>query len=197
MIVSKKKTLLSLAVAGLLSSPLQAASVSGAMDLSVTMPEILVLYHFDSVQIDLTDANNQAVSEGAAANVTIATSAAPATGALSIDGTTPTLPAQETVTVTLTDAWAIRSISSADVEVSGSIENATLTHTTAATSTIGVSNLSLEAGGSTGAAVTLAPQWAVQKGNISFDLSLATASHAGTYTSGGTTDTFLLTLTGN
>lgn len=208
MIAHKKHALLSLAIAGLLSSPLQAASISGSMDLTVTMPEILVLYHFDSVQIDLSDANTSTaandsdpfeISEGAASAVS-GTMGTPVTAALSITGTDTHAGAQ-TVNVTLTDAWAVRSISSGDVTVAGSIQTDELTHATEATSTIGVSNMTLTSGGASGTSVDLAPQWALQKGGISFELDLSSASHAGTYQSAATatdaTDTFLLTLTGN
>lgn len=209
MIMSKKKALLSLAVAGLVSAQAQAASVSGSMDLKVTMPEILVLYHFDEVQIDLSDSHTitaandsdpHEISETAAAPIT-GTMGTPVTGALNIQGADTHGTAQQSVDVTLTDAWAIRSISSADVTVAGSIQTATLTHTTTNTSTIGVSDLALTSGTNSGASVSLAPQWALQKGDISFKLNLSNATHAGLYQSAATpadgTDTFLLTLTGN
>ena len=202
---SKKKALFALAATSLLSTQIQAASVSGSMDLKVTMPEILVLYHFDEVQIDLTDAHtptaandsdDHEISETFAGTVTGAMGT-PITQALSITGADTHAGETGTLAVTLTDAWAVRSISSADVTVTGSIQTNDLTH--AAGSTIGVSAMELTSGGSTGTSVDLAPQWALQTGDISFELDLSSASHAGLYETAGTdaTDTFLLTLTGN
>jgi len=202
MIAFKKKALLSLAAAGLVSTQVHAASVSGSMDLTVTMPEILVLYHFDEVDIDLSGAGTQeAVSEGDKV-VTSTTTVSPITGALSIQGTTSaagtTVGTSDTVRVDLSNAWAIRSISSGTVEVAGSIENNTLEHATEAGSEITVSNLSLTSGALTGASLDLDPQWALQSGDISFELDLSAASHAGDYAGAAAgSDTFLLTLTGN
>lgn len=207
MITSKKKALLSLAAAGLIGTQVQAASVSGSLDLKVTMPEILVLYHFNEVQIILdeehspTAANDTDAHEVGEGNVTITgTMGAPLTAALSIPGA-DTHSTNQTLSVTLNDAWAVRSVSSANVTVAGSIQTATLTHSTENGSTIGVSAMSLSSGNSSGASVSLAPQWAVQKGSISFELDLSSAAHSGSYASAATTangtDTFLLTLTGN
>lgn len=206
--VDKKKALLSLALAGILSAPAQAASVSGSMDLKVTMPEILVLYHIDEVQIDLqeahtataaNDSDDHEISETFGGTIT-GTMGTPVTGALGITGT-DTHTANHTVNVTLTDAWAVRSISSDDVTVAGSIQTATLTHDTVGASTIGVSGMTIASGAASGASVDLAPQWGLQKGSISFTLDLTSATHAGLYQSADpqadATDTFLLTLTGN
>lgn len=208
MIAFKKKALLSLAIAGLVSTQVQAASVSGSMDLKVTMPEILVLYHFDEVQIDLSeahaataanDSDDHEISETLAAPIT-GTMGSPVTAALSIAGADTHAATNQTVNVTLTDAWAVRSISSANVTVAGSIQTSTLTHATVGTSSIGVSGMTLSSGGTTAGSLSLAPQWAVQKGDISFALDLTTATHAGLYQSAAApaagTDTFLLTLTG-
>jgi len=207
--ISKKKTLLSLALAGLVSTQVQAASVSGSMDLKVTMPEILVLYHFDEVQIDLTsagvstaanDSDPYEVSEGAASTVT-GPMGTPITAALAIEGEGTYATASQTLDVVLESAWAVRSISSADVTVSGSVQTGTLTHATESGSSIAVTNMTLTAGSATGTSVDLAPQWALQTGSINFQLNLEDAEHAGLYQSAATaaenTDTFLLTLTGN
>ena len=207
MIAFKKKALLSLAIAGLVSTQVQAASVSGSVDLKVTMPEILVLYHVDEVQINLSDAHTATaandsdeheISETAAGAIT-GTMGTPVTGALGITGTDAHAATNQTITVSLTDVWAVRSISSADVNVAGSINTATLTH--AEGSTIGVSAMELTSGANTGDNLDLAPQWGLQKGGINFELDLSSASHAGVYQSAATTadltDTFLLTLTGN
>lgn len=208
MIAFKNKALLSLAIAGLVSTQVQAASISGSMDLKVTMPEVLVLYHFDEVQIDLADAHtvtaandndDHEISEGDA-GVVNGTMGTPVTAALGIVGTDSHATTNQTVNVTLSDAWAIRTIASGNVTVTGSIQTTTLTHDTVGTSTIGVSAMTLTSGGTTAATVSLAPQWALQTGDISFELDLTTATHAGLYQSAATaspgTDTFLLTLTG-
>jgi len=211
MIKTFQKPLLAAAVTALTLSSAHAGSISGSMDLKVNMPEILVLYHFDEVEINLeaatvstpaNDSDNYEISEGNAGTVT-GPMGAPLTGALNIDGSGgPTDgAANQTLEVTLTDAWAIRSVSTGDVTVSGSIQTGTLTHTDDASATIGVGAMELAANGTSGASVTLAPQWGLQKGDISFELDLSSANKAGSYVSAAAaddgTDTFLLTLTGN
>ncbi len=202
-----KAALLSLAAAGLLSTPVQAASVSGSVDLKVNMPEILVLYHVDEIEINLADAQaataatDHVVSETTAAIT--GTMGAPISAALTIAGTDAAHSSTtNNINVSLTDAWAVRSLSSDDVVISGVINTDTLQHETDTDSEIGVSNLTLTSGAATPAtSLALAPQWDLQKGGISFTLDLSAADHAGAYTSAATpadaTDTFLLTLTGN
>lgn len=193
MIAFKKKALLSLAIAGLVSTQAQAA-VTGSMDLSVTMPEILVLYHFDKVTLDLTAAAaEQVVSEGDKV-VTGTATITPVTGALSIQGAT-TVGTTSNVAVTLNNAWAVRSISANTVKVAGSIESTELTGANG--SVIGVTGMNLTSGTESGADVDLSSQWAVQTGNIEFELDLSNATEAGVYDNNGTSDTFLLTLSGN
>ncbi len=193
MIATKyKAALLSLAAAGLLSTSVQAASVNGETKLTVNMPEILVLYHFDEIEIDLTGPAATAVPQTAALSVTAAlgTNISTEADTLGASGAVNPLTSSNNMTVNIEGAWAVRSLSSANVSITGSIQNGTLAHESGTVGQeITVSGLTLSTN-------SVAPGWSLATGDMTFSLDLSGATAAGAYTTAGT-DTFLLTLTGN
>ena len=190
-----------------------AASVSGSTDFRVTLPEILVLYHWDDAHLKLTNEVNYVTGDAATRELTaaIGQSSYEIPGAAVKTDANSQRAGNDTVNVTLKDAWAVRSLSSAPVTLKVETKNPTLTNITNTASTIAVSaaklksqNKTLEGAG--GNQVKIPSGWTPVLGDIDFSINLTQANHSGEYTShgsagaaqpGATTDTFLLTLSGN
>lgn len=208
--------LLTLTTAMALSGVASAASVSGSTNFKVTVPEILVLYHWDEAHLTLqsattTAANDSDSHEISDATVRTGTANLSTASPYSITGDVATTDSYSTlggnVSVVLKNAWAVRSISSGNVslaltEQSGSY---TLKNVADSTATIAITDAKLKHGtDASNATLSLAPGWAPKMGNIEFKMNLSGVTKSGTYTSNGaasptdeTDDTFLLTLTGN
>lgn len=209
-----------LAVSGLVlsvASMASAASVSGSTDFRVTLPEILVLYHWDDAHLILQDiattSGNDSdagreISDVTSRTLTDTLGKSPyeivGTGAVNTDVPTNAL---NKVNVTLKNSWAVRSLSSGDVTLALTNPNAVLTNV-GGTSTITTSKATLVGGaGTDGISKSIPSGWAAVTGDINFDLDLTTANAPGEYNTWGTagaapdannaTDVFLLTLTGN
>lgn len=201
-----------LAVTGLALSlsSFASAAISGSTDFRVTLPEILVLYHWDDAKLDLTDAgsviNDDVTRNGSAA---VTGSSFTITGDVTTTGGNATA-YPTTLDVTLQNAWAVRSLSSGNVSLDLGIQDNTLTNTTANSSEIIVQSATLKTGsavsGNGSPTVILASGFAPVLGDIDFQLDLTNANAPGEYNTRGTagpaapsnngTDTFLLTLTG-
>lgn len=205
----------------LASSYASAASISGSTDFRVNIPEILVLYHWDDAYLTLNDVATTATNDSDAREISDATTRT-ATGTLGAspytltgDVSTTTLatsPLNTTVGVTLQNSWAVRSISTAPVTLALTNPNTTLKNVADNTATITTSGAVLQssAAGATGtgtASMKLPQGWAPVMGDIKFNLDLSNATKPGEYNTRGaagaastsqeSTDTFLLTLTGN
>lgn len=176
-----------------------AASVSGSTNFRVTMPEVLVLYHWDDAHLTLT-ADNGTIS---GVNVTDSTALTSTTKTMS-DATFTSAAApfvkSDSIDITLENAWAVRSISSGSVNLALTNPNATLKNVNdnTVTMTTSAAVLTTTATGATNsgtATVGLPSKWTPTLGNIEFTLDLSQATKAGDYASAN--DTFLLTLTGN
>lgn len=222
--ISAMQKLTKLAVvsfATLASSFASAASISGSTDFRVNIPEILVLYHWDDAYLTLNDVATTSANDSDPREISDATTRS-ATGVLgsspyTITGdvstaTLATSPLNAPVDVTLQNSWAVRSISSAPVKLALTNPNTTLKNVTDAAATITTSSAVLQSAavGATGtgtAAMTLPAGWTPVMGDIKFKLDLSNATKPGEYNTRGTagaattaqesTDTFLLTLTGN
>lgn len=195
-----------------------AAAVSGTTDFRVTLPEILVLYHWDDAHLILentNNANNSAINDGSTREVALPFAAATHELNTDVITTSATKLDAGTIAVKLKNAWAVRSLSSGTVELKLENPKPTLYSVTAGnkptTSTIVIGSPTLHAaatsidGTSTGVAtLNVKLGWAPVMGDIDFTLDLKNANHAGEYNTRGqagknTTsedDTFLLTLTG-
>ncbi|AWT48542.1 hypothetical protein DLE54_02650 [Psychrobacter sp. YP14] len=199
-----------------IASVASAASISGSTDFRVTLPEILVLYHWDDAHLKLTNTDNFVVGDEPTRELV----APIGSSSYSIIGDKVNATSahtqrhgNNTINVTLKDAWAVRSLSSAPVALKVETKNPTLTNvsTPASGSTIAVSAATLKSTNQVltnenTAEVKIPSGWTPVLGDIDFNLNLANANHSGEYTSHGatgraaaaaTTDTFLLTLTGN
>lgn len=200
-----------------LASFASAASVSGTTDFRVTLPEILVLYHWDDAHLILqNNDDNSAVNDGSTRDVTLPFAAT--THELNTDvlTTSTTNLDADLVTVKLKNAWAVRSLSSGTVELK--LENPKSTLYSAALGdqsgnsiiTIGSPTLntvatSVEGVNTNTSTLNIKSGWQPVMGDIDFTLDLTKANHAGEYNTRGkagknTTsadDTFVLTLSSN
>lgn len=196
-----------------------AASVSGSTDFRVTLPEILVLYHWDDAHLILqnaNDANNSAVNDGSTRDVS--QSFAAGTHELNTDVTTGSTTSLDTglVTVKLKNAWAVRSLSSGTVELALTNPNSKLYSAalgnqsdesiiTIASPTLNAAATSVVGPNTATPKLNIKSGWQPVKGDIDFTLDLTKANHAGEYNTRGVSgnnstsedDTFLLTLKGN
>lgn len=199
------------------------SQISGSTDFRVTLPEILVLYHWDDAHLVLqelasttaaNDSDAREISDAREHNLT----ANIATGSYNIEQNPVATTANtertsnNKVAVTLKDAWAVRSLSSAPVKLALTNPNNILKNVTDSKSTIVTEGAVLTSKGtgvanSNTASITIPSGWAPVTGDIKFNLDLANANHSGEYNTRGTagaandqqdgSDTFLLTLTGN
>ena len=197
-------------------SSFASAAVSGSTDFRVILPEILVLYHWDDVVLNLT-------ADSIAKNDSTLTR----TGTTELGTTTATIdsPAIDTsanadilsssIRVTLKDAWAVRNLSNTNgVELQLTNPNPRLISTVDQTSSLNTSGAILESasdkiiGSKTAPTLNILSGWAPVTGDIIFDLDLSNANSAGEYNTRGAsgtsgagavgseaTDSFVLTLT--
>lgn len=214
--VLKKALPLALALTtAVMGTTAHAKSVQGAIDLKVTIPEVLVLYHWDSAHLNLTDAVTDGIDNDADREIMngqhMDNAELVKDGSYTITGAVPSTGKEldfdaGKLSVKLQNAWAVRAISSDKVSLTATIQKDTLTN---GTSKILVSDIGLTAtGANASVAETVAPAslkvasgWKETQGDITFKLDLTQAKEKGDYTSGanGTANqkTFLLTLTGN
>lgn len=205
-----------------MASVASAASISGSTDFRVTLPEILVLYHWDDAHLTLTDAVTTPENNSDDREISDATtrdlSATLQETTLTFDGNDVSTTSPITnfdsglVNVTLKNSWAVRSLSTAPVTLALTNPNATLKNATNNDATITTQDAVLASTGtgvtdSDSASMTIPSGWAPVMGDIKFNLDLTNADYSGEYNTRGVagkaveadegTDTFLLTLTGN
>ena len=190
-------------------STFASAAVTGTTDFRVVLPEVLVLYHWDDVLLNLTDTgrviNDNTTRTGTAA---LGSTAASITGP-AVSTTADTL--ATSVAVTLKDAWAVRNLSTGTgVTLTLENPNSKLLSVTDQTSFLTTTGALLESvntkviGSKKAATLNIASGWAAVSGDITFNLDLSKANSSGEYNTRGlaaaaadnTKDTFKLTLTG-
>ncbi|MDP8162279.1 hypothetical protein QJU89_02895 [Pasteurella skyensis] len=192
-----KKLLLASVLGLTLTTSINAQEVSGETNFKVTIPEVLVLYHWDEAHLTF---KNMATHHG---DTTIRNKTVnfadnqPYT--LDGDVTITDLPSfKNDVKVKLKNAWAVRSISNDKVTLKLEAQQPTLKLGGAsnASESITISDQQLKLGRETpNATIELKSQWAPQQGDILFNMNLAGATKSGEYKSADK-DTFKLTLTG-
>lgn len=192
----KKLLVSSVALAGFSMS--QAASVSGDVKFSVDIPEIIVLYHWDTARLNLTG--------GSAATA----DTRPHTGS-AVLGTGPynvttnpisTFPAATSTTgfgqinVKLVNSWGVRSIAANNPKLTLTAPGSTLTRN-GGTETLNILNTAADkpvlrcttgahcATGNGTDIATIVKGWAVKTGDIEFKLDLSNIAAAGVYSTGG------------
>ncbi|WGE90474.1 hypothetical protein [Actinobacillus genomosp. 1] len=198
----------------------QAKSISGSVDFRVTLPEVLVLYHWDDAHLTLTDNVADTPNDSDQDREISDATTKEGTGELNLaehtitgDVARPDIPFArgDKIKVTLKNSWAVRALSIDDVTLGLAVQQEKLKSVIANSSEITVSDAKLKATNATGAkegtSLKLPSQWSETMGDIEFNLDLQKAKHTGEYNTRGVagsatvndeaTDTFLLTLTGN
>ena len=203
-------------------SSFASAAISGSTDFRVTLPEVLVLYHWDDAVLNLTEITTTAANDSDAREISDATPRTgtavlgAATASINTDVSTTSNTALATnVAVTLKNAWAVRNLSSANgVSLTLTNPNTSLKNVVNNASVITTSNAILVSANplittSGTTTVGIKSGFVPVLGDITFNLDLSTANNAGEYNTrgvtgaspdtatGNATDTFLLTLTGN
>ncbi len=198
-------------------SSFASAAISGSTDFRVTLPEILVLYHWDDAHLILeevgttaaNDSDDREISDTTTRELTSNLGSDSYTINTDVNTTSAAFPTS--ISVTLKNAWAVRNLSTTSgVNLALTNPNSTLTSVADQTSSVTTSGAVLESAGLTGSGsntVTINSGFAPVLGDIKFDLDLTGANSAGEYNTrknagkaGDTddaTDTFLLTLTAN
>ena len=198
-------------------SSFASAAISGSTDFRVTLPEILVLYHWDDAHLILEEVGTTPANDSDAREISDTTTRELTANlgsdsyTINTDVNTTSAAFPTSISVTLKNAWAVRNLSTASgVNLELTNPNSTLTSVEDQTSSVTTSNAVLESAGLTGSGsntVTIDSGFAPVLGDIKFDLDLTGADSAGEYNTRNTagaagptddaTDTFLLTLTAN
>ena len=170
-----------------IASPSQ-AQINGDTAIEIDFPPLLILFYYSTVDLTISAANLEAAVLSVANPVDRGTyNGTSFTENLNVDSTTSF---NSTVTMTLNDAWAVRSVGAVggSVQIDMSFVSATLTHTVVGTETIGLSNISTNesVGATTGASVTFAHQGlgTAVTGDVTMDVDLSNAGVSGTYDGG-------------
>ncbi|WP_432481386.1 hypothetical protein [Moraxella sp. ZY200743] len=161
----------------------QVNSISGSMDLQVELPDVLVLYHWQTVGIEFHSAiRNVAIGCGTGIgnfgrpDIEIkdndSINGADLTDDQLVTTSTPNTKSENKISVTLKDAWAVRSISENGVKLS--IWNSDDTHKSDSdpTSIVKTENVKVKSNGGSGPSIDLVDsKWTPTKGDITFDLN--------------------------
>ncbi|WP_147285090.1 hypothetical protein [Moraxella ovis] len=203
-----KKSLAALVMAGAAASA-HADSVSGTMDLQVQLPEVLVLYHWTNAGIEFNPiVKGIGVGRGVGTyglnqdTIEVLDNNSESAADLTDDPlvTTTVLNNQadtNKVTVTLKDAWAVRSISNDGVKLKVENTDSTHLHDGDRNSKVKTENVKVKSSDAVTKTaeeeIELNSKWKPIKGDITFDLDFSEAKKAGLHKSDD--QTFTLTLT--
>ncbi len=192
---TRKLTIAALAasvLAMMLSTTAVLAQASGATDVDVNLPDIVILHYFSNVDITITSGafgtfltgtpGDQAYDEG---------TVAPAAGGFTQDlgiGPSPLTGDPSAAVLTLQRAWAVRAISlggGTDTELTIANTDPTLDHTSTA-ATIVITGVAVDDGTSNGSTITFSSPGVVNaaRGDVELTLDLSNASNAGDYVDG-------------
>lgn len=186
----KKILAASIAISALSSG--YAASVNGDVKFSIEIPEIIVLYHWDTAKLTLTGGSS-AIADTRPHNG----SAVLGTGPYDVTqnaidtGTVTNNPNFGVIDVKLVKSWGVRSITTNNPVLTLTAPGATLKKTAAGTDSLTITNPILKCTtaadcSANGTATTpVVKGWAVKTGNIEFKIDLSNITAAGTYSSGG------------
>lgn len=201
-----------------------AASISGSTDFRITLPEILVLYHWDDAHLILTDitttpendSDDREKSDVTTRDLTKSLGAGPYTingSVVNTDEPSDISSLGDTILVTLEDSWGVRSLSAGNVTLAldntgdrGTLKNVNNSASEILTKNAVLLTANANITGSNSTSLTIPSGWNAVTGDIKFTLDLTDANNSGEYNtlgsigpaadSAGVTDTFLLTLTG-
>lgn len=204
------KTLLKLAAPALVLamgslSSVANADVSGSTKFSVEIPNILVLYHWDSANIKFNDFEQPAINDSTQVNKTLDFGDATLNASGGDDVDVSTVPAgfdtSNQINVKLKNSWAVRSLSGTKgVNLKVETPNGTdLINTSIPGSKVTIGSIALSQAnatlGNNTNSIDLPSGWTAKRGDIDFKLNLGAVTESGVYSTSGTTaETFKLTL---
>jgi hypothetical protein len=199
-----KKTLFVLAlvaVAMTMGTTTASAQATGTTDLTVSIPDLVILYYYDTVSVSI-DAEALAALAGdtvfanpeldeilAVTGGTTSASALESSGDLTADlAISPTSTGLSNATLTLQNAWAVRGLSSFSYEAG--IALGATPNLTNGGSVIGVSNPAINVGGgsygTSNVNVPVSGLGTPTNGNVQLTLDLSTVTLSGDHSSTGT-----------
>jgi len=173
-------------------TPAANAQASGATDIDITLPDIVILHYFSNVDISITGdalgtfltgvAGDQSIDEGTSTPVAGGLTQDLGIGPSALTGGDPAA-----AVLTLTSAWAVRSISLAgatDTTLDIALTDDTLTH--AGGGTIVISAAAVDAGTGPGDPITFTAPGLVNPeiGDVVLTLNLTDADAGGDYLDG-------------
>jgi hypothetical protein len=171
-------------------TPAANAQASGATDIDITLPDIVILHYFSNVDISITGdalgtfltgvAGDQSIDEGTSAPVAGGFTQDLGIGPSALTGGDPAA-----AVLTLLNAWAVRSIATdADTTLDIAVTDDTLTH--AGGGTIVISSATVDAGAGAGDPITFASPGLVnpEVGDVVLTLNLTNADAGGDYLDG-------------
>ncbi|STZ07974.1 Uncharacterised protein [Moraxella caprae] len=198
-----KKLLLATAIVGATISTASADNVSGTMNLKVTLPEILVLYHWQEAGIQFEpNKYDMPTGKGAgtydfAGNIQVADNDGNADGAgvsdtpMNLNDITGRTNAT-TIPVVLKNSWAVRTLTE-NGKAKLAIANTKAEHKKGDDSVVLTKEAKVSQGNKSGTEIELDSKWAPTTGDITFDLDLTGATKAGLHQADDATFTLKLT----
>jgi hypothetical protein len=176
-----------------LSAMPAAAQATGATDVDITLPDIVILHYFSNVDVTITDTALGTFLTGSAGDSSVdeGTATPPAGGFTQDLGMTPaglTLSGDPSAAVlVLQNAWAVRAISTAGTSTQLAIANTdSLLELAPLGPSILVTDVAVDDGASNGATITFAAPGLVspQMGDVELTLDITNATEAGQYVDG-------------
>lgn len=170
------------------------AQASGATDVDIELPSILVLHYFSNVDIQVSG-NVLQTWLGVTSDAGIASGAGAVAGTsiqtdLSIAGDGDYTPTNDptAVPLTLLNAWAVRSLAATgeSTQVTIAVNDNTLSHTGGDTITVSSGGVRVTGGGAFAGSASFSPPGlaAPQRGDVQLTLDLSNATLSGAYDDG-------------
>jgi len=172
------------------SAPIQ-AQATGATDVDITIPDIVILHYFSDVDIQIGSNEFGTFLTGVAGNSSVDEgTAAPAAGGFTQDlAIAPNALTGDpsSAVLTLQNAWAVRAVGNAgaQTQLAITVTDGTLDHATSA-ATMTISSAVVDDGTSNGATITFAAPglFAPETGDVELTLDMTNSTDAGEYQDG-------------
>jgi len=175
------------------AAPPTMAQATGATDVSITLPDIVILHYFSTVNVTVTSTALGTFLTGNPGDSSIDEGAAnPAAGGFSPDlAMSPSALSNNpaAAVLTLQNAWAVRAISLglplSETQLAITNTGATLNHATSAAS-MTISGVAVDDGTSNGATITFSTPglFSPEVGDVELTLNMTNATDAGLYSGG-------------
>jgi hypothetical protein len=183
-----KNLLLCTALMTTLSCPLMAASTSGTTNVTVNVPEFIVLHYYSSIALTFTTPDTEALNQGSN-SMNVAWDGTTSNGSSLVAGNLMTAKLEldgNKTNVKLNNVWAVRGFSkSGNATVEITLPNSKMV---LGSSEIGISNAKVTDGTSTDSSITTKLNGITKSGatigGVQMDLDFSKTSLSGTHTGG-------------